>query len=67
MPRAMCGRDGGTPAESSAMRTARGPKRAPGRCDTASSNGAPRIATSTPSSPDASSTSGSLQKVASPA
>src|SRR5689334_9333638 len=63
----MCGRDGGAPPESSAIRTALGPNRVPGRCDTVSSMGAPTMATSTPSSSPGSSTRGSLQNVPRPA
>ena len=47
-PEARCGRPACPP--SSAARIARGPKRAPGRFDVPSSNGAPTTATSTPSS-----------------
>ena len=62
----MCGRVGGTPSESSAFRIARGPKRVPGRFETASSNGAPTIATSTPSSSSGVSARGSFENVAMP-
>jgi hypothetical protein len=62
----MCGREGGTPAESSAARMARGPYLAPGRFETVSSKGAPTMATSTLSSSAGSRTSGSFENVEMP-
>src|SRR5947207_3904610 len=55
------------PPDTSACRMARGPNRAPGRYDVASSTGAPTMATSTPASSPGSRARGSLQNVVAPA
>ena len=59
----MFGLEGGYPPATSAARIARGPYRAPGRFDTASSIGAPTTATSAPRRSSGRRASGALQNV----